>query len=340
VTSTKAQPMPPSGTNADQPLIAMRHPVEKVKKALFAMSRCSDFVLGQGTPAATSLPTQTYLPYQYCPDEDAYYLVQTPRSACDEAFLYLAQYRSATHIVRVPRQRLPDFRPDLDTSDRCRSVLIFSIGRCGSTFLSKILSRIGYFSFSENDVYTGLSDIECDEVRRQVILQTTWMLNRYSGAPSGDVAIKMRAQCNVSFRDIHAALPDAKYVFVTRDLLPWARSYLGKFDISNENLAEILTYFVDSVIMMKERGLSFALLKYEDFQKDPAALLSVFAREATDKEVFLRQVADVLSRDAQEGERIRHQLSSAQLVEKCDAFLKYWHAVRPAADLGQLGLEM
>ena len=320
--------------------MAVKHSIEKEKKSRFAMSRCSDFTLLPGTVLTTALPEHSYLPYQYRAETDEFFMVDTPSWACDEPFLYLAQYERATHVVRVPRESLENYMPYLDTSGPCTSTLIFSIGRCGSTLLSKLLSKIGYFCFSENDVYTGLFGIEDRELRRQVILETTRMLNAYSGFPSRDIVIKMRAGCNVSFADIHSALPEARYVFVTRKLRPWVESYFGKFDVSNENLAEILKCFVESVGLMKKRGLPFSLLRYEDFHKRPEDLLTVFGRNAADNEAFLRQVPGVLSRDAQEGAGICDLLSGAQLAQRCDAFQEFWNSVRPAADIEYVGLEM
>jgi hypothetical protein len=326
--------------NFERHPIAIRHPIEKVKKSRFAMSRCSDFTLLPGTVLTTALPEHSYLPYQYCSETDEYLMVDTPICAFDQPFLYLAQYDCATHVVSVPRKSLENYLPNLGTSGPCTSVLIFSIGRCGSTLLSKLLSKIGYFCFSENDVYTGLFGIENCELRRRVVLETTWMLNEYSGVPSRDIAIKMRAGCNVSFADIHSALPEARYVFVTRKLKPWVESYFGKFDVSNENLAEILKCFVESVGLMKKRGLPFSLLRYEDFTRQPGDLLTVFGRSSADNEAFLLHVPDVLSRDAQEGAGICDLLSGAQLAQRCDDFQKFWNKVRPAADIEYAGLEM
>src|SRR5262249_37238936 len=194
------------------PLVATRHPVAKVKQFPFSLSRCSDFTLLPGRSLTSPLP-RSYLPYQYCPEVDEYYMVHTPKSACSAPFLYLAQYQQATGVVRLPRQRLARYLPHVDTSARCTSVLIFSIGRCGSTLLSRLLARLGYFCFSESDIYTGLAGIADANVRRHVILETTSMLLGYSGVACGDVVIKMRAQCNASFADIRAALPIARYVF-------------------------------------------------------------------------------------------------------------------------------
>jgi len=141
-------------------------------------------------------------------------------------FLYLAQYEAAVDLVVVSfdvLHALADLAPKPGNL-----LLVYSVGRCGSTLLSRVLRATpGVQSLSEPDVYTQLvpartsgvfSDDEVDALIRSC--------TRVICAASNDTAtaLKFRSFAVDLAASFARTFPAAHAVFLYRDAHSWATS--------------------------------------------------------------------------------------------------------------------
>src|SRR5437773_7971171 len=84
--------------------------------------------------------------------------VETP-SDCDLSrapFLYQAQYDAARRLIQIPYETLHRLAAEV-VLDPSRLILIYSVGRCGSTLVSHAFNEVeGVESLSEPDVFTQM----------------------------------------------------------------------------------------------------------------------------------------------------------------------------------------
>ena len=76
-------------------------------------------------------------------------------------FLYQHQRGDADTLIDVPFERLDD----LGCAEGMRPTFVFSIGRCGSTLLSKLLLAAGEQSLSEPDVLTHVAQFDDEDLK-------------------------------------------------------------------------------------------------------------------------------------------------------------------------------
>src|SRR6185503_4627513 len=96
----------------------------------------------------------------YCLDDEnrQALFVQTPAGVdlLRAPFYYLAQYQHAQRLIAVPYDTLHRLADEL--AEPGNLVLIYSVGRCGSTLISQALKAVdGLLSYSEPDVYTQIA---------------------------------------------------------------------------------------------------------------------------------------------------------------------------------------
>ena len=146
-------------------------------------------------------------------------------------FYYQGQYQHARRAVVMSLEVMHEVaarRGDrFDTA-----VMIHSVGRCGSTLLSKMFARLGNcFSLSEPDVYTQLLT-EADAPKDSVgVLRST---NRLYFQPNGNVTpshliLKFRSFCIELAKEMELATPSARSLFLYRDAESVVRSGLRVF---------------------------------------------------------------------------------------------------------------
>lgn len=134
------------------------HIEEKTAPLEYYPSVPSNFVLRDGdeVPVETVLGPDIEL---YCLDDDRRraLFVQTPPGTdlAGAPFFYLAQYRAAQRLLAVPYDELHRLAEPLPDPEL---VPLYSVGRCGSTLLSRGLNAVpGVRSLSEPDVISDLA---------------------------------------------------------------------------------------------------------------------------------------------------------------------------------------
>jgi hypothetical protein len=113
-----------------------------------------------------------------------------------------------------------------------RLILVFSIGRCRSTLVSRLLGEIpGVWSLSEPDGMTGLAldrnRYPPDEIDALAAAAVRLSFAPPDGATPSAFAVKPRSQAMFQAASYHRAFPDAAFLFLYRDAESWTDSFYG-----------------------------------------------------------------------------------------------------------------
>jgi hypothetical protein len=316
------------------------HITEKVAPMEFFPSVPQNFVLREGESVPPELVLEDPDVSLYCLDDKnrRALFVQTPPGVdlLQPPFYYLAQYQHAQRVIAVPYDTLHRLADGLP-GGASTLVLIYSVGRCGSTLISRSFNAVdGVLSYSEPDVYTQIAmlrhwDGSRDEEYLRLIKTCTRILSR----DASTVVLKFRAS-GIHLADLfHQLYPEARNIFLHRHAERWLESMnagftphqpsrkvqatFTKFVLAQApllepfvarhgrkpTLAEAYTLnwlsVVDKYLTLRQAGVPFLTLRYEDLKAQPrATLLDLLDHCGLRIENFDR-VYDTLSADSQEG---------------------------------------
>lgn len=148
------------------------------------------------------------------------------------AFIPQAQFAAAQAVLSVPLDDLSGLSADLPAPERL--ILLFSIGRCGTTLANHILNTVpDTFALSEPRAFVtlALARHQMPPARAEALIAavTRLMFRAPQGLPSGDqaprhFAIKFHSQVLYQADLFHRAFPQAKFLFLYRDAQSWASS--------------------------------------------------------------------------------------------------------------------
>jgi hypothetical protein len=146
-------------------------------------------------------------------------------------FYYQVQYESATGLIAVGFEVLHELADSVP--DPGRLLLLYSVGRCGSTVISRMLRETpGVLALSEPDVFTQLTMLrEAGELTDDEVAALVRTCTRIVCAPAAEqvVAIKFRSFA-VDLATIFADhFPTSRAVFLYRDAIGWATSTMRAF---------------------------------------------------------------------------------------------------------------
>ncbi len=150
------------------------------------------------------------------------------------AFIYIDQHRHARRVLEVPFAELDALADEVPAP--AKIIFIFSIGRCGSTLVSHMLSAVpGVLSLSEPIVYARLImddynrpsrlDFPRHRLIRLIRACTRLLFRPPAGATAHTIAIKLHSQPLFQASLYREAFPQAAHVFLYREALGWAKSW-------------------------------------------------------------------------------------------------------------------
>ena len=196
----------------------------------------------------------------YCldPREKQAVFVETPEGVdvTHAPFMYIAQRRHAVAVVSVPFNRFHRLAEAVTLND-VQMVWVHSVGRCGSTLLSKALEAVPeVYSLPEPDVLTQLlelrpmdrsGDAEVSALIRSSVL--CLFKHRPDRPRPRFFAIKPRSQVMELADLIYNEFPQSRNLFLYRDGLSWLtsvfRAFLHDLPIEDELFCrDMATYFV------------------------------------------------------------------------------------------------
>lgn len=279
-----------------------------------------------------------HLPYGANPE--AKYLFYTvhanPPGLFASPFLYQAQYRDVQQVVAIPFERLGD----IDQPARSHVTFVFSIGRCGSTLLAKILTAADLTAISEPDIFTQMARREARQFslpeKRECIAASTRCLSSYA---RDRAVIKLRNHCNNIALTIAGAVANTRCEFVLRNRRDWARSMMAAFGTDARVLARQLGNAVMTLDRLIETGKCTGPIWYEDLIHRPADVLRRFSEELpAGLDVRLNRA---MAQDSQAATRLARKNLSHRIVPEplLDRFEDHWRELRPELLLKKYDLE-
>ncbi len=224
-------------------------------------------------PADALLTTPNLSLYSFDDELRCAIFVETPPEIDLTAapFYYRDQKSHARRIITVPYEIFNALAEKLP--DPSRLVLLHSVGRCGSTLLCHALGKLGNIvSLSEPDVYTcaagmrppdGSRDAELTELLRSA---TRFLKFHTPAAGEGVLLLKFRSWCLEVADLLHQACPDARALFLSRDLEGWIRS-MGRLLRLNdpEKEAWYQRQGTDTPMFIYPRDRFISLLRHSPF---------------------------------------------------------------------------
>ena len=172
--------------------------------------------------------------------------VETPLSIdlSQAPFYYLAQYEYAEKLIAVPFEKLPLLVNHAKLIDKL--IVIYSVGRCGSTLLSKVFNKVNtVLSLSEPDVFSQIvgwrnPDRSNDEEITEIIKFCIYLLAKSTTQNKiSYCAIKLRG-IGIEVGDlIYRAIPNAESIFLYRNAENVIKSSIIAFKFIGELLPTI-----------------------------------------------------------------------------------------------------
>lgn len=211
----------------------------------------------------------------YCFDRKAgaalFVECEDPEEIDRAAFYYQAQAEAAIGLVEMPLETFHRIAAEIPPPPR-GLIFVHSVGRCGSTLLSKVLESVpGVQSLSEPDDLTQLvhwraGDGASDEELHPLITSSTrWRGKPRFGTPAERVAIKTRSEVLVLADLIGTSFPQAKHFFLYRDAVAWMRTLFRGWPLDRDVYDEALN-------RKMEEGWSRTLPIFREYRRPEAAL--------------------------------------------------------------------
>jgi hypothetical protein len=329
--------------------------VEKTKAWDVVPAHLDNFVLSEGdTVLATVLRDSPHISLYSLDDTTRRAIfVETPPeiNLTEAAFYYDAQYKHALRLFALPYDELHALAADLPEGD---TIFLHSIGRCGSTVISKALNTVnGVVSLSEPDVYTQLHLVRfLDRSRDDEITRLLQSCTRLLGSRTPTLVIKFRGMCIHIGDLIHRAYPRAKNLFLYRHTESWARSMglatlpvderrtpstdvplhrrsiaplsyqfaerHGRESTRVELAALMWLSMMESYVRLYTQGIPFLAARYEEIQSQPVRVLeAIFAYCGLPVDA-VEQAYTVFSKDSQEGTIFAREAFRARAVAPLD----------------------
>lgn len=209
--------------------------------------RLEDFDYREGEAIATSTIASSPNISLYCldPQNQRAIFVETPLNIdlSQAPFYYLAQYEHAQKLIAVPFQELPSLVQNIEPIEL---ITLYSVGRCGSTLLSKVFNRVDtVLSLSEPDVFSQIAVLrnpDGSNDREIAELLTACIYLTFKPTPQGKFnrcVIKLRSFAIAVADLIALAFPNSKSIFLYRNAEDVVISSIRAFAFLSELLPAI-----------------------------------------------------------------------------------------------------
>ncbi len=265
------------------------------------------------------------------------------RNAVTYPFLYQYQYKNARTMISIPFEGLEQY----EYSGLIRPTFVFSIGRCGSTLLSSLMTAFGHCSISEPDIFTVLARLTAEE-QQLIGPQGLQMLVRrateaFVRQGDGEVSIKLRSHCNTIAGRMVKAVPESRTIFILRDRISWAKSRYRVFGEDPRTLAKMYRNGIQTYDQLFRLGSRPKLVWYEELAQDPISVLKKLGvAPMLEEERISAMVDEVLTKDAQEGTAVaRNRYNERRLSEEMlRDFESEWSAIVPHQLIERHGISL
>lgn len=274
-------------------------------------------------------------------------------------FYYQAQYEAATRLIAIPYDRVHEMA--IKPAGRFEElVLIYSVGRCGSTLMSKMWSRLDdTYSLSEPDIFTAINYLHgegrlTDGEAMQLLGSAARLVNR-PPMPRKRLVIKFRAQCIEIAELMYRQHPAASFIFMYRNAIdcinsyvrvfgavplpeqvlrrafPYAKSHPEKYRPLDRLGQPLLVWLVctHNYLRLRERGLPFVALKYEELLQKPYNSATRLFAHCGVSDALAEQACAAMTEDAQAGTQLARNVEGKRTLTADDCeFIRAFLAER------------
>lgn len=205
-----------------------------------------DFKEGEKIDALTIIQNPNITLYCLDPQNQRAIFVETPSDIdlSQAPFYYLAQYEHAQKLIAVPLKELPLLVSQIEPFEQL--IMIYSVGRCGSTLLSKVFNQVdSVLSLSEPDVFSqivGMRNPDKSNDEEVIGLLKACIYLQSKPTPQGKFsfsAIKLRSFAIALGDLIYRAFPEAKSIFLYRNAEDVIKSSIRSFAFLTNSLPKI-----------------------------------------------------------------------------------------------------
>ncbi len=313
---------------------------QKVKLLPIFIADPGDFVLGSGESIDPQVVIENPNISLYCLDDanqQVLFVETAPGVDLTQApFYFLAQYEHAQRVIVLPYETFHQLA-DARRFDSSKVILIHSVGRCGSTLVSAALNAVdGVTSLSEPDLYTQIHllrylDPSRDAEYSRLLKSGTALLCKGEAT----YALKFRSFCILIGDLIAQAVPNTKNLFLYRNAETWAQSMNSSFTPLQESMtlppgfpeflqsmaplaggfiarrgrepsrpegyALLWLSVVDAYLKLRDQGVPFLALRFEDIRAQPRRVLAALFAYCGLPQADVEAAYAVFARDSQEG---------------------------------------
>jgi hypothetical protein len=193
----------------------------------------------------------------YClddPGRQAIFVETPPEVDLSQApFYYQAQFEHAQRLIALPYEALHHLAQNRRPQDEAL-ILIYSVGRCGSTLLSRVFNLPeNVLSLSEPDVFTQIVTLRERDGRRDeelagLLADCVAVLCKPSSQKTPTFwALKFRS-FGIEIADLlHRTYPKAKLIFLYRHAESWAQSITRTFQSDDPASAKMMQRFFEAL---------------------------------------------------------------------------------------------
>jgi hypothetical protein len=330
--------------------ICRDHPIGIVSPSDFQYDVCGTIGL------AEVWKNPRYSLYCFDPANQAVLFVESgdPAATDRAAFYYQGQVENAVGLVSMS---LDEFHRagDFVTLPDEKLIFIHSVGRCGSTLISKVLQAVPtVHSLSEPDdlsqlVFFRTGGIFGDEwMRRFIESSVNWRCKPRIGDPAQFVALKPRSEIMVLADLMGELFPAARHFFLYRNAIAWMRTIYRCFtrDIYDEEANLVMesgwaktlplvrdlrregspmnpiqirilgwATCMEAYLGLASSDVPSCACRFEDLLADPVGMLRQFFEFCGIGDVDWGAIHSVLDRDALEGTIYDREERSKQTKE-------------------------
>lgn len=288
-------------------------------------------------------------PFIYCYNmnfEDVLFSLHNKKTAdiiLNSPFCYMAQLSTADFWCYSKTETLKTL---INTSiNDVNPVFIVSPGRVGSTLLNKILNEIGLKSLSEPDVLSNSflkykyeqGDLN---YKTQFLNTLKFTINSFQLITNTlQFGIKLRGQNSPLVDLFYELWPNAKFIFIFRNIENWAKSTLRAFpNRTYKDLVWLIEKCLEMLKFLKLNRATIFILSYDKLKEYPIYALKdlcTFLEIKKNMESFL-----TFDKDSQEGSSLSREVLKSREYNQMEynKFIDYWKN-RDKKDLRSLDIE-
>ncbi|MGB3510901.1 MAG: sulfotransferase [Microcoleaceae cyanobacterium] len=273
-------------------------------------------------------------------------------------FFYHAQYHHAQKLIAVPLAEIPQLIEEIEPIKNL--VIIYSVGRCGSTLLSKVFNQVdNVLSLSEPDVFSQIvgmrnPDGSNDDEIAQLLKLCIYLVGKPNvTGKSSCCVIKLRSFCIELGELIHHIFPDAKVIFLYRNLedvvkssmrsfvflssmlptikenieryskaIPLLKEYASYIDFTDSNAIDLYTTAWLSVmqryLFLYKKGIPSCAIRYEDLVASPQSIVTSIFQYCELPIYEVDNACKVFTNDSQSGSNLSQENTRNNQINQLD----------------------